>query len=179
MDDDTLMARAAQDDTAAFGAIVRRYERRMTAFAERLLGDPDLAQDAVQEAFLHVWQARARYEARGCMVHYLLRVVRSACLDHLRRDRVRRAAAQAAERGAAAPDPVGARAERSATAAAARRAVLSLPTPQREVFVLSHYECLTYVEIADLLGCPVGTVASRKRLAVAALREALREWTDG
>ena len=59
-----------------------------------------------------------------------------------------------------------------------RRAVQQLPEGQRAVFVLSHYEGLTYREVAEALDCPIGTVASRKRTAVEALRQQLCQWNE-
>jgi RNA polymerase sigma-70 factor (ECF subfamily) len=59
-----------------------------------------------------------------------------------------------------------------------RDAVLSLPEDQRAVFVLSCYDGLSYSEIGEIVGCPVGTVASRKRLAAQALRKRLAAWED-
>jgi RNA polymerase sigma-70 factor (ECF subfamily) len=72
-----------------------------------------------------------------------------------------------------------ARLEAAALADAVRRAVQALPAPQREVFILSHYEGLSYQEIAGVLGCPLGTVASRKHLALEALRRRLAPWMEG
>ena len=53
-----------------------------------------------------------------------------------------------------------------------------LPEPQRAVFILSQYEGLSYAEIAEALDCPVGTVASRKHMAVEALRRRLHLWIE-
>ena len=61
---------------------------------------------------------------------------------------------------------------------AVRLAVLSLPEPQRAIFLLSHYEGLSYAEIAEALDCPLGTVASRKHQATETLRRRLSPWRD-
>ncbi len=83
-DDDALMRRAAGGDAQAFGLVVESYQGRLVRFAARLLGDSDAAQDAAQEAFLRLWRLRTRYQPRGCLQAYLLRTVRSVCLDHAR-----------------------------------------------------------------------------------------------
>lgn len=80
------------------------------------------------------------------------------------------------------PAPPGARPEArlqaKALSEAVRAAVLALPEAQRTVFVLSQYEGLGYREIAAVLDCPLGTVASRKHLAVETLRRRLRPWIE-
>ncbi len=173
--EDALMRRAAGGDTAAFGVLVQAYQSRLVRFAARILGDTDAAQDAAQEAFLRLWRVRASYQPRGCLKAYLLRTVRSVCLDYAR---VRRPWEPLEEgTGGAASDPADL-AQRRSLAQAVRDAVQSLPEPQRVVFVLSQYEELSYAEIADVLDCPLGTVASRKHLATEALRRKLHSWRD-
>lgn len=175
MDDDALMRQAANGDAQAFGQIVQAYQSRLVRFAARLLGDSEAAQDAAQEAFLRLWRLRHRYEPRGCLQAYLLRTVRSVCLDHARTSRPWEAWGEGADM--AVPDPA-ALAQGRGLADAVARAVLSLPEPQRAVFLLSHYEGLSYAEIAEALDCPVGTVASRKHQATETLRHKLSSWKD-
>ena len=175
MEDDDLMRRTAGGNTLAFGVLVRTYQARLLRFAVRLTGNPELAQDAVQEAFLRLWRGRASYKPRGCLQAYLFRAVRSVCLDYARTPRPTDALDENAE--ADTPDPA-ALAESRSLADAVRQAVLSLPEAQRAVFVLSEYEQLSYAEIASVLDCPVGTVASRKHQAVGVLRRKLFSWKD-
>ena len=175
MDDDALMRRAAGGDAQAFDVIVQAYQRRLVRFAARLLGDSDAAQDAAQEAFLRLWRLRSHYQPRGCLQAYLLRTVRSICLDHTRAARPWEPLEEGV--GGDAPDPATL-AQGYGLADAVRQAVLSLPEPQRAVFLLSQYEELSYAEIADALECPVGTVASRKHQATEALQRKLSAWRD-
>ena len=175
MDDDGLMQRAAAGDTQAFGLIVQAYQDRLVRFAIRLSGDSDLAQDAVQEAFLRLWRLRAGYEAQGCLQAYLFRIVRSVCLDQARSRRQWEVLDE--NELAEASDPATL-AIGQGLAEAVRRAVQSLPETQRVVFILSQYEALTYAEIADVLDCPCGTVASRKHQATETLRRKLQLWKD-
>lgn len=144
-------------------------------FAARLLGDSEAAQDAAQEAFLRLWRLRSRYQPRGCLQAYLLRTVRSVCLDHVRVARPWEALGEGVD--AAAPDPATL-AEAHNLADAVRLVVLSLPEAQRAVFLLSHYEGLSYAEIAGALDCPLGAVASRKHQATETLRRRLAPWRD-
>ncbi len=177
MDDDALMRQAANGDAQAFGLIVQTYQGRLVRFAARLLGDSDAAQDAAQEAFLRLWRLRTRYEPRGCLQAYLLRTVRSVCLDYARAAQRHHWDALDAERQDSATGPERL-AQQRGLADAVARAVQSLPEPQRAVFLLSQYEGLSYAEIADALQCPVGTVASRKHQAIETLRRKLSSWRD-
>jgi len=176
MDDDWLMNRSAAGDPRAFEEIVRRYERRLARFAAGLLGGDDLAVDAVQEAFLRLWRGRGKFEACGKLSAYLYRLTHSTCIDIARRRRDDVDLTNAVD--ARAVDNTVAAAVDSAFVEAVAKAVLSLPDEQRVVFVLSCQEGLSYSEIAEVVGCPVGTVASRKRLAVQALRQVLAAWED-
>jgi len=177
VDDDALMRQAANGDAQAFGLIVQTYQGRLVRFAARLLGDSDAAQDAAQEAFLRLWRLRTRYEPRGCLQAYLLRTVRSVCLDHARAAQRHHWDALDAERQDSATGPERL-AQQRGLADAVARAVQSLPEPQRAVFLLSQYEGLSYTEIAEVLACPVGTVASRKHQATETLRRKLSSWRD-
>lgn len=174
LDDEALMQAVSGGNARAFERLVKTYQKPLVQFAARLLGDSDAARDAVQEAFLLLWRTRARYERRNSLRAFLFRVVRNVCLD---RRRARRATDPLEEEqggGKEVEETVQAR----ALSGAVRDAVQRLPEPQRAVFVLSQYEGLSYAEIAQVLDCPVGTVASRKRLALEALRRALRAWTE-
>ncbi len=179
MDDDTLMRQAASGDPAAFGRIVQAYQRPLTRFAERMLGgDVDRSSDVVQEALLRLWRFRARYQPEGRLRSLLFRIVRNACLDAARLSRPVCSLESAIAQSAPDTNSPEAACQARAIAEAVRCAVMDLPEPQRTVFVLSQYEQLGYAEIAEIVGCPLGTVASRKRLAVAALRHRLREWME-
>lgn len=178
VDEDALMARVVGGDTNAFGAIVRLHQRSLTRFAERLLGDAHGAQDVVQEAFVRIWQARATYRAQGCLRSMLFRTVHNLCLDHVRRSGARASASLAGEANSASAGSPQSEIELRALAEAVREAVQALPDKQRAVFVLSQYEQLSYPQIAQILQCPVGTVASRKRLALDTLRRKLSPWMD-
>jgi RNA polymerase sigma-70 factor (ECF subfamily) len=175
VDEDALLRLAAEDDSQAFGLLVKAHQRRVARFAERMLGDRESAEDAAQEAFLRLWRGRARDRAQGGSLScLLLHIVRNVCLDYAR-------AARPTEPLDAEPtggDCLESHVQAQAFAAAARQIVLELPEEQRVVFVLSHYEGLSYREIADVIGCPVGTVASRKHLAVETLRRRLSPWVE-
>ena len=175
-DDDSLMRRVAEDgDADAFGRLVRTHQARLLCFAERMTGgDAETAEDAVQEAFLRLWRGRTRYQPQGALIGFLLRVVRNICLDY---ERMSRPDAPLEDDLPSAETPED-RLVACSLGEAVREAVARLPEAQRAVFVLSQYQGMSYGEIAEVLACPVGTVASRKHLAVEALRRRLRPWME-
>lgn len=176
MDEDALMRRAA-GDRFAFETLVKRHQRRLLGFATRLLGDADAAQDAAQEALLRLWRIRARWQpGTGSVEGFLLQAVRNICLDYARTAHPTPTwNGETQPEGSPGPDAL---CQTQAVVEAIQRAVQTLPEPQRVVFVLSQYEGLSYAQIAAVLDCPVGTVASRKHLATRTLRRRLRAWNE-
>jgi len=168
------MRRVVEGDEAAFCSLMGSYGPALFRFAARQLGDVDLAQNAVQETFVRLWRSRAGYKHCGKLSAYLYRVTRNICLDIREWSGTVVALDSAAENRSPAVD-------RSVDAVVlgedVRAALVSLPDEQRLVVSLS-CNGLSYAEIAEIVGCPVGTVASRKRLAVQALRAKLAAWED-
>jgi RNA polymerase sigma-70 factor (ECF subfamily) len=173
------MQQIAEGDAQAFGKLVARYQRRLIRFAERMLGESDAAQDIAQETFLRLWRARSRCPVSGDLDVYLLRIARNLCLDYLRAHHPTESLDEKAPALPAAEDGLAASVQSRVLAEAVRQVVLALPEPQRVVFILSHYEERSYKEIAEIIGCPVGTVASRKYQAVETLRRRLKPWMEG
>ena len=170
------------DPEREFRCIVAGHQRRITTFATRMLGgDEAAAQDVAQETFLSLWRQRQRddgkYPLPNHLDRYLLRIAHNRCIDILRvrREPIALDAERDAASSAGRPENVT---EASSLGEAVRDAIALLPESQRSVFILSHYDGLRYQEIADLLDCPIGTVASRKSQAVATLRLRLKDWSD-
>ena len=175
---DDLMMRAMRGDKNAFACVVKTHEQRLLRFAYRMVGDWDAAADVVQDALIRLWQSRTRYSPQGADIAFLLRLVRNACIDHVRSNRnlndvcmdddmpVNSPTCESLAFAGGLQDALG-------------QALLRIPESQRVVFVLSEYDGMTYQEIAAVVGCPHGTVASRKFAACEALRRDLRPWLEG
>jgi RNA polymerase sigma-70 factor (ECF subfamily) len=173
---DDLTLRLRDGDAAAFRALVCAEQDRLVRVAHRLLGDREAALDAAQDAFVRLWRARIRLDPERPPHPFLMRTLRNVCIDRARESAPKSEELDedlAADRRT--PEAV---CEDGALAAAVRDAVLSLPEAQRAVFILTHYEGLTYAEAARLLECPAGTVASRKQAALLALRRKLAGWGE-
>jgi RNA polymerase sigma-70 factor (ECF subfamily) len=176
--DEELLARlAAGLDEAALSQLYDRYQGVMYGLAMRITNDAALAQDAVQEAFTGVWRNATRYEQnRSSARTWLLSITHHRAIDIVRR---RRPAAPLPEvdevhEALTAPD-LWPEVARAADAAAVRNAVAALPDAQREAIELAYFGGLTQTEIAARVQIPLGTVKSRVRLGLAALRRALEE----
>lgn len=165
--DERLMQAAGRGDEEAFRALCRRHRQRVERFARRYVCDADLARDLAQETLIRLWQGARTYAAGGCFRSFLYTIARNVCRSHARA-RLPEAPVERDDD----PDQLLSRGEDGA-ATAVRRALAGLPACYREVVVLSVYEGLSYGEIANILGCPKGTVASRKAAGLRLLRDRL------
>jgi RNA polymerase sigma factor (sigma-70 family) len=157
--DQALIARVAAGDAAAIQTLVARKLPRMLALARRMLGDPGEAEDVAQEVFLRVWkQAGAWRPGGGKFDTWMHRVALNLCYDRLRRRR-EQPTADPPDRPDPAPgaDLVMEAAELSVRVEAA---VAALPERQREAVVLCHYQELSNIEAAGLMGVSVEALES-------------------
>lgn len=182
-DDQVLVARIQRGDGAALDSLIERYHAPLCQFLERMLGDPETAQEVAQEAFLRMMRALPRYRPRARFSTWLYTIASNLARDELRRQRHRAdrvTELEEADRGELAEPPLDVvdaaldRIEREDV----RRALRSLSEDHRAVVVLHYYEGFSYKEIADIRGCTVGTVGSRLHYAVRHLRRVLAAETE-
>ena len=187
--DAEAVERARAGDHAAFRILVERYQRRAHGLALRLLGDPERARDAVQEAFLRAYASLDRFEGRSAFYTWLYRLLFNHCIDLKRRDRS--GGHLEWDDGIAHQVAPGADVEstplRGELAGPARelhraelrlalvRAIESLPEDARRTLLLREVDGLSYVEIAQALQIPKGTVMSRLHYARKRVRQILIE----
>jgi RNA polymerase sigma-70 factor (ECF subfamily) len=151
-----------RSDADAFRALFDRYKDKVYSIALRYSGDAAVAQDIAQETFLKLFASLEGFRHEANFDSWLYRLVVNACFDQKRKTRrfmplVDGFLDLVRAPGDSALDEV-LRAEMSAHV---RSVVESLPPEQRMVIVLRYTEGLSYEEIAAILGCPAGTVASR------------------
>ncbi len=183
--DEGLFQRFRGGDAGAFEVLMRRHRAPVFTFLLRLTGDRPLAEDLLQETFLRLIGAAARWEPRARFRTWLYTVARNLAADEARRGAHRRSQpldAPAGEGGRAlldglAGDDPGP--ERAAESAGLRprllAALASLPEEQLEVFLLREHGGVAFAEIAEITGAPLPTVKSRMRYALEALRRRLAE----
>jgi RNA polymerase sigma factor (sigma-70 family) len=173
--DEEVLARVARADEVALGELYDRFGRAAYGLALRILRDPVLAQDAVQDAMLSAWRTAASFDpVRGKASTWLLTLVHRRAVDVVRREDRRRA--QPLDD---APIAAGDATDETAALREQRRAVQTalaqLPPEQRTALELAYYGGLSQTELAERLGVPLGTVKSRTFAGLTALRDALGE----
>jgi RNA polymerase sigma-70 factor (ECF subfamily) len=174
--DQELIRAARRGDRRAYGELVLRYRERVVAVVYRTCGDPHLAEDAAQEAFLRGWQKLSSYRVGTSFPSWLYRIAVNASRDVLRR---RQPTADVANVPLTDPQvgPEAALVQKE-RGERVREAVLALPPASRVTLVLREYEGLSYREIAEVLDVPTGTVMSRLHYARTRLREMLEPWME-
>ena len=174
--DPGLVNRFRAGDAEAVRAVYRRYVGPMLTVARASLRDPALADEAVQQAFVQAWRAASSYDPERPLSTWLYTITRRVCIDLYRRERRQPDLTDSGElpAGATDVDEVSAAAERSWRAWEVRRAVDSLGEDEREVVRLAHLEGLSFPEVSERLGIPVGTVKSRSHRAYRRLSEQLQ-----
>lgn len=161
-DDVRLLERCAGGDDDALAALYETHASLARRMAWRVLRDPDLADDAVQEAFLDVWRMAAKFDPRRAAVTtWICLLVHRRAVDIARREARRRLA----DEGPLTVDPASYTAEEIVLLRYEQRrvrvALTGLSDPHREVVELAYYGGLTQTHIAERLGVPLGTVKSR------------------
>jgi RNA polymerase sigma-70 factor (ECF subfamily) len=182
--DERLVELALDGDEEAFGLLVRRYQRRLTAFLSQLVGDLELARELSQEAFVRAWSALSRFDPRYRFSTWLFRIAHNLGIDQLRRRRLKtvslyRTDAEGDEVEVIVPDakkdPLG-HLENHALASELRQVIDELRPEYRELVLLRHFAGLSYQEIADFKEMPLGTVKNKLFRAHSVLRNALAEF---
>jgi RNA polymerase sigma-70 factor (ECF subfamily) len=182
--DAELAAACGQGDAAAFGELVLRHQDRAFNLAFRLTGSHEEAADAVQEAFLKAYRGMRSFRRQSSFYTWLFRIVVNEVRSR-RRKRPSRgadfsldAASDCDPRCGLAgvqsdgPDP-SEEASRAERRQIVEEALHALEFDQRAIIALRDIEGRDYAEIAEVLGCPAGTVKSRLHRARMALKEAL------
>jgi RNA polymerase sigma-70 factor (ECF subfamily) len=179
LDDEAgVVARAVAGDRVAFARLVEHYQSACYGLAWRLIGNPDLAADATQDAFVHAYDAIGRFRG-GVFRSWLLRITANASYDILRRNQRRPTSAlpDADEGEAELPDPAApnpvAEAGRAELYRHLDEALRRLPEDQRAAVVLCDVYGMDYAEVADMTSSALGTVKSRIHRGRLRLRELL------
>ncbi len=174
-DDLAIVARCRRGETAAFEALVERYQRLLFTVALRMLGNYDAASDAAQNAFVKAYQKLESFDTSQRFFSWIYRILVNECLNARRDEHPHEALA---------PDLAGVDSPADLFEVEERRqrvqaAILALPLEYREVVVLRHFTGLSYDEIAETLHVPAKTVKSRLHTAKTRLAGMLRGLAAG
>jgi RNA polymerase sigma-70 factor (ECF subfamily) len=170
---DELLARCAARDAAALRDLYQQQSARLHGVALRITRQPALAADALQDAFVNVWQNAARFDPnRGSAEGWLTGIVRFRALDIIRRGAREVTGVELPEIADDEPSAL-ARLVGSAEAQALRLCLESLDAEKRRLVMLAFIDGLTHQELALKLAIPLGTVKSSIRRGLAGLRGCL------
>lgn len=169
-----VVMRAQLGDRKAYATLFDRYNRRLIYYVRRLVGVPAEAEDVVQEVWLTVVRKLGKLERPAAFRTWLYRIAHSQAVSRFRAVK-REVPIEDTPEALDIPDQTEADdLEFARTAAAVLNAALSrIPVVQREVLTLRFLEDLSYEEIAEVVGCTLGTVRSRIHYGKRALREQL------
>ena len=169
--DSILMSRIRDGDEDALGILHDRYAQVVYSVALRVLGDTTQAEDILQELFLQIWRNPQTFDAsRGSLGAWLAVIARHRAIDYLRR---RRPETDIDDVVVAIDSNLEQTADRNIAIAKVRAAVEHLPAEQRKPLEMAFFQGLTHSEIAVKTGEPLGTIKTRIRAALLALRKVL------
>ena len=157
-------------DQSAMAELYDRYSSIVYAVALRVLGDTGAAEDVLQEVFLQLWRNPGAFDStRGSLGAWLAVITRNRAIDSLRRRRPETDIEDVTV--SVAPD-LAAEADRSRAAEKVRGVLGTMPPPQRSVLEMAYFEGMSHSEIASKTGEPLGTIKTRIRAGLMALRKA-------
>jgi len=173
-----LVRRVRLGDERAFEQIFRTYYARLVSFARTGIDSQDLAEETVQEVFLHIWMRRESWVVERSLAAYMFRAVRNRISNARRSLRLETSynADIARETDGGLDEPGDGRLREAEIEAALAKALALLPDRARQVFLLSRRQHLTYAEIAEVIGISIKTVEMHMARALSQLRLALGEW---
>ena len=175
--DAELMQRIGCGEHKAFDTLYNRYARRLGGFFLRMLAyDTAKAEDMVQELFARVWTYRKEYRSDQPFASWLYAMAYNLCKNEYRHETIRQAYVEELRQREEATDEPTQTMERDELRQRLRQVVQSLPTVQRDVFLLHYDEELTIPEVAHIVGCPEGTVKSRLYTALESVKRMMNEY---
>jgi RNA polymerase sigma-70 factor (ECF subfamily) len=176
--DGELIAGAIDGRPDGFEELVRRYQRPITSYVFRMLGDYESALDVTQEVFIKVYNSLTKYSAEYKFSTWLYRIAHNAAVDHMRRNSITPQSLETENADGSYQIQIESRGaspeqdrERSEWRTEIDAVVRCLPTAYRDLILLRHARDLSYDEIAEVTGLPLGTVKNRLFRA----REMMRE----
>jgi RNA polymerase sigma-70 factor (ECF subfamily) len=170
--DKELVSRVRAGDQNAMGALYDRYSPLVYAVGLRVLADSAAAEDVLQEVFMQLWRNPARFDAsRGSLGAWLAVISRNRAIDALRK---RRYESDIEDIVVSVEPDLASEADRSRAAKNVRDVLNGMHPAQRQALEMAFFEGLTHTEIAAKIGEPLGTIKTRIRAGLLALRKALK-----
>lgn len=182
LSDHDLVEKALAGGDIAFETLVQRYQRPIIGYVSRLIGDREAALDVTQEVFIKVYNSLDKYSSEFKFTTWLYRIAHNAAIDHLRRNSANLQSIETENADGAyelqlespllSPEK---QRERSEWRTEIETVVKCLPAAYRELILLRHSRDMSYDEIAEIAGLPLGTVKNRLFRARELMRKMLVE----
>lgn len=177
--DHLLMKEVRDGDTRKLAVLFERYHKALFHFFVHMNGDRDLSEDLVQDVFFRMLRYRHTYDPSHSFTAWMYQIARNASVDHARKRKpeVPIAGGSMEEEGTTNHEPVSEipaadeQLHKQQELKLLRQALDRLPEEKREILILSRFQNLKYEEIAQVLGCELGTVKVRVYRATRALGE--------
>jgi RNA polymerase sigma-70 factor (ECF subfamily) len=177
IDTSALLERVGAGDQSAFSELYDALSPKVFAAVRRVLRDPAMSEEVLQEVFVELWKTAANYDrSRATAVTFAITIARRRAIDRVRREQSQRNRIESLQRQR--NDEPGVLEDEVVTSIddeRVRRALATLPEDQREVITLAFIDGLTHGAIAEQLGLPLGTVKGRARGGLKRLRGLLEE----
>jgi RNA polymerase sigma-70 factor (ECF subfamily) len=177
IDTSALLERVGAGDQSAFSELYDALSPKVFAAVRRVLRDPAMSEEVLQEVFVELWKTAANYDrSRATAITFTITIARRRAVDRVRREQSQRNRIESLqlqrndERGVLEDEVVTALDDERV-----RRALAALPEDQREVITLAFIDGLAHGAIAEQLGLPLGTVKGRARGGLKRLRGLLGE----
>ena len=166
--DSDLVATANTGQEGSFEELVRRYQRPISAYVYRMVGNYESALDLTQEIFIKVYASLRKYRSEFKFSTWIYKIAHNAAVDHLRRSSTREQSLITGSESDQFELPIESRrlspeqeSERKERRIEIESVVRALPANYRELIILRHSQDLTYEEIVEVTGLPLGTVKNR------------------
>jgi RNA polymerase sigma-70 factor (ECF subfamily) len=167
-------------DVSKLGILFERHQRSLFEFFVRMTGKRNTADDLVQEVFFRMLKYRKTFRDVSWFRAWMFHIARNARFDHFRNHPDEGALGEDHADTLRSLSPLPSQElEHTQQAALLECALFQLPVEKREVLVLSRYQDMKYEQIAELMGCEVGTVKTRVHRALKELRETVLKLSNG
>lgn len=164
-----VIERIKRGDKEAYRFIVTKYMRQAYFIALGFVGDPDDALDLSQTAFIKAYKSLPQFDHSRPFLPWFYTILKNLCVNfNKRRRRNLTAPLEVVDESTASPG------HREDIEEIIWEAISKLPDPEREVIILKYFQDLSYKEMAEIVGCPIGTIMSRLYYARKKLKEDLR-----
>jgi len=170
--DENLMLAVRAGDVSQLGPLFDRHHRSLFDFFARMTGSRAIAEDLVQDVFFRILKYRATFREDSRFKAWMFHIARNARVDYYRKHHPEAVLPEDDTAGFQSSTPAPGRAlEHEEQITLLECAMFKLPAEKREVLVLSRYQEMKYEQIAEVMGCEVGTVKVRVHRALNELRE--------